>query len=235
MKRLGRCFRLRVRLLGFEQILQLGHEFLNVLKIQVDRGKPYVRDFVVPPQSIHDQLADFAGLPLSLRRFDDEGFRLVHDLLELADRDWPLFARPQQAIQNFLAVKFLPAPVLFHHHVRDLIDTLVGGEALLALQALPAAADRIGFFALARIHDLVVGVAAKRTFHDGWETEGIVAVRKQALGIQHSTQHSAFSQPLAMSFRGVKRRGTCFSLKGKGASSFPQAIDDEGCNGRSEC
>src|SRR6185437_10121675 len=91
-----------------------------------------------------------------------------------------------------LAVKFLPAPVLFHHHVRDLVDALVGGEALFTLQALAAPSDRIGFFALARIHDLVVGVAAKRTFHDGWETEGIVAVRSTHSAF--STQRSAFSK-----------------------------------------
>jgi len=68
-------------------------------------------------------------------------------------------------MQYFLAIEFFPAAVFFHHHVRDFIDALVGGEALAALQALAPAADGLRFFALARVYDFIVGKSAKRTFH----------------------------------------------------------------------
>jgi len=62
---------------------------------------------------------------------------------------------------------FLPFPACFflHHHVRDFVDALVGGEALFALQAFAAAANGIRFFAFARIHDFVIFEPAKGAFH----------------------------------------------------------------------
>jgi len=60
---------------------QLSHEFLHIFKIQINRGEANICHFVVPPQTIHDQLTEFAGFTLALRRFDYETFRLVHDLL----------------------------------------------------------------------------------------------------------------------------------------------------------
>ena len=116
-------------------------------------------------QTVHDQFADFAGLALALGGFDHERLGLVDDLLQLADRHRTLLAGPQQAVQHLLAIEFLAPSVFLHHHVRNFVDALVGGEALLALQALAPAPDGIGFLALARIHDFVIGKAAKWAFH----------------------------------------------------------------------
>ena len=151
--------------LVFSQLLQLRHELLDVLEIEIDGGKPDVGDFVVAPQPVHDQFPDFAGLAFPLRRLDHEAFGLVDDLLQLADRHRPLLAGPQQPVQNFLTVEFFPPTVLFHHHVGNFIDALVRGKAFSALQAFPAAADGIGFLALARIHHFVIRKPAKRTLH----------------------------------------------------------------------
>src|SRR5581483_3009632 len=106
-----------------------------------------------------------AGGALALGRIDDQAFGVVDDLLQLAHRHRALLARPQQAVQHLLPLEFLAAPVFLHHHVRDFVDALIGGEALLALQAFAAAANRFAFFAFARIDDFVVFMAAEGTLH----------------------------------------------------------------------
>src|SRR6185437_10898106 len=92
LDRFQRGFRLRLCFLGLQQVFQFRHKFLHVFKVEIDRCKPNIRDFVVAAQAIHDELADFAGLALALRRLDHKTFGLIHDLLQIADRDRPLFA-----------------------------------------------------------------------------------------------------------------------------------------------
>jgi hypothetical protein len=65
-----------------------------------------------------------------------------------------------------LAVKFFAASVLFDDHIRDLVDPLVGGEALPAFETLAPTADGLRLFALARVDHLVIRKSAKGTFHD---------------------------------------------------------------------
>ena len=60
---------------------------------------------------------------------------------ERRDADRPLFAGLQQAADQLLALEALARAVLLHHHVRDLVDPLVAGEALAAVEALAPAAD----------------------------------------------------------------------------------------------
>src|ERR1700687_1640973 len=150
---------------GFQQVFQLGHEFLDVFKIEIDRGESYIRDFVVAAQAVHDEFADFAGFALALGGLDDESLGFVDDLLELADGYGALLAGAHEAVEHFLAVKTLAASVLLYHHVWNFVDALVGGEAFFALQAFAAAADGIGFLALARIHDFVIFKPTKGAFH----------------------------------------------------------------------
>jgi len=97
--------------LSSSQILQLHHELLYVLEIQINRGKAHIGYLVVPTQSVHDQFAQLAGFALAFGRFDYKSFRLIYNLLQLADPNRSLLARPQQAIQYLLAIEFLPAAV----------------------------------------------------------------------------------------------------------------------------
>src|SRR5581483_8456389 len=136
----------------------------------VDGSKPHISDFVIAAQAAHDQLADFARLALALGRLDDEPLGFVDDLLQLADRNRTFFAGAKQAIENLLAIELFAPPIFLHHHVGNFVDALVGGEALFAFQALAAAANRIRFLALARVHDLIVFKTAERTLH------GVLAV-----------------------------------------------------------
>ncbi len=119
----------------------------------------------MPFKPVHDEFADLAGGALAFGRINDKGFSVIDDLLQLAHGDRPFFAGPQQSGKNFLALEFLAASVFLHHHVGDLVDALVGGEAPFALQALAATANRFAFLALARIDYLVIFKAAERTLH----------------------------------------------------------------------
>src|SRR5262249_36481309 len=55
--------------------------------------------------------------------------------------------------------------VLLDHHIRDLVDALVGGEAAAARQALAASPDDHAVLPFARVDDLVLDVRAEGAFH----------------------------------------------------------------------
>src|SRR5205085_3208244 len=83
----------------------------------------------------------------------------------LDHRNRPFFAGFQDAGQHFLTIESLAPSVFFDGHVRDFVDAFVAREAPLAFQTLAAPANRIAFLAFARVHDLVVEMTAKGTFH----------------------------------------------------------------------
>src|SRR5207248_1850553 len=84
----------------------------------------------------------------------------IRDRLERADADGAFLARLEQARNQLLAIEALARSVLFHNHVRDLVDPLVARETLAALEALAAAADDFALFRFARVDDLVAEVPA---------------------------------------------------------------------------
>src|SRR5213593_2166414 len=204
-------------LFRLQQILQLHHELLYVLEIQVNRGETHIRYLVVPTQPVHDQLAQFAGLALALGGLDYKSFRLIYDLLQLADRYGSLLAGPQQAIQHLLAIEFLPAAVFLDHHVGNFVDALVSGEALAALQTLAAPADGIGFLALARIHHLVIFKTTERTLHDAGNwcncNRGVFNRRLGAVCRSVTTTHEVSIEfPIRnRSIRWKRRKAVCWS------------------------
>ena len=71
----------------------------------------------------------------------------------------------KQAVQDLLAVELFTAAVFLDDHVRDLVDALVGGEALVAALALAASADGVGFLAFTGIDDTVLGETAVGALH----------------------------------------------------------------------
>ena len=93
--------------------------------------------------------------PISLvvRSRSGESIRKVSASSTIASRlsrsNGAFLAGLQQAAQHFLPLELLAAAVFLHHHVGDFVDALIGGKALVASLALAAAADGIGFFALA--------------------------------------------------------------------------------------
>ncbi len=151
---------------GFQKIFEFGHELSDIFEIEVNGGEANVCDFVVAAEAAHDEFTDFAGFALALGGLDNERLGLVHDLLEFADWHGAFFAGAHQAVENFLAVEAFAASIFLDDHVRDFVDALVGGKALFALETFAAAANGVGFLALARVDYFIVFKAAKWAFHE---------------------------------------------------------------------
>src|SRR5205085_1321779 len=77
----------------------------------------------------------------------------------------PLVQRALEADANALDVEVGAIAVRLHDLRQAQLGGLVGREALLALRAAAAAANRIAWLGYARIDDLRVVATAKRTFH----------------------------------------------------------------------
>ena len=151
----------------FEQILQLRHEFLDILKIHVHAGKAHIGNFVELLEAMHNHLADFGGGQLPFRGFVDHAFDFVNDAFKFWCGHGTLFASFQQTLQDFLAFEALAAAIFFDDHVGNLIDALVSGKAAGAFQAFAATTNGVAGAALAGIDDLVVKMSTERTLHSG--------------------------------------------------------------------
>ena len=92
---------------------------------------------------------------------------LLRNLLQLGQGDGAFFTGLEHASKQLIPVKRLTAAILLDHHKRQAFHCLIGGEPLVALQALPAAADTGPLVRGAGIDDLTFQVAAKRTLHLG--------------------------------------------------------------------
>src|SRR5262249_37418488 len=61
-------------------------------------------------------------------------------------------------------------------HVGNFVDSLVGGKAASALQALAASANRVAGAAFARINYLVIDIGTERTLHSAGSPRRIYAL-----------------------------------------------------------
>src|SRR4029077_7093891 len=79
--------------------------------------------------------------------------------------DGPFFAGFEQPGNQLLPLEPFAGAVLLHHHVRDLVDPLVAGEPLAALEALAAPANDLAFARLTRVDNLIAEVRTVRALH----------------------------------------------------------------------
>src|SRR5262249_45173816 len=131
----------------------------------VHRREAHERNLVQLAQALHQELADLVGGHLAVGALVDHRLHAIRHLFQRLHGHRPLLAGLEQAGQDLLAVEALAPAVLLHHEVGDLVDALVGGEALAAAQALAAAADDLALLALPGVHDLVFEVRAERALH----------------------------------------------------------------------
>src|SRR3990172_6658326 len=140
---------------------------MHILELAIDRGEADVGDLVQLIQAGHDQLPDLARVPLPVRLLHQAGLDLLGDLLEFGHAHGPLLGGLEEAAQNLVAIKGLPAAILLHHHELDLFNALVRREPPLAVQALPASPDRRPVAGLPRVDDLLLHLPAKGALHQG--------------------------------------------------------------------
>src|SRR5216683_653116 len=149
----------------FEQIFQLAHELLHILKVHVYRREPHVRHFVQLLQPVHDHFADFRGGQLALAGFMHDAFDFVDNFLQFWCGHWSLLARLQEPLQDLLPLEAFPPSILLDHHVRNFVDPFVRREPPAALQAFPPTANGVPAAAFPRINHFVINMRAKRTLH----------------------------------------------------------------------
>src|SRR5262245_623029 len=130
-----------------DQPFEFVHELGNVLKFEVDGGEPDISDLIEVFQTAHDHLADSRCRAFAFRRSLHEGFDRIDYGFEFGGRDGAFLAGAKQPRHDFVAVEGFAPAVFLDDHVRNFVNSLVGGEPPLAFQALPATAYRI---ALAR-------------------------------------------------------------------------------------
>src|SRR4029078_2525142 len=128
----------------------------DVPEVAVDRRKTHVGHLVEPLQLLHYERADLGSRDFFRVSRVEHHFDAIGTVLDRGDAHRPLLARFQQAGNQLLPLEALPAAVLLHDHVRDVSDSLVARETLLAIraQALPPAADLAAILFLARVDDL---------------------------------------------------------------------------------
>src|SRR5688572_27599196 len=157
----------RRSLLCVQPVLHSGHDLADVAKVPVHRREANVGDLVEPLELFHDQRAHFLGAHLLLGPFLHRRFDAIGNRFDRRHADGTLLAGLEQPGDEFLALEPLAGAVLLDHHIRDLVDPLVAGEAAAAVETFATPADDLPFLALPRVDNLVAEMAAERALH-GW-------------------------------------------------------------------
>src|SRR5215469_3146400 len=150
----------------FQQIFQLAHELLYVLKVHVHRSEAHVCHFVELLQPVHDHFADFRRCQFTLGTVVNHRFDLVNHPFQLRCGHRALFACFQESLQYLLPLEALAPSVLLDDLIGNFIDPFVGREAPAAFQAFTPPADGVPAAAFSRIDHLVIYVRAKGTLHE---------------------------------------------------------------------
>ena len=148
-----------------EEVLQLIHEVMDVLKPTINRSKAYVGYSVQPMELFHYFFTNLRTPNLSLALILKMEFDTVDDLFNDVETDRPFLARLLQAIKDLEAIEWLSTPVFLDHGGQGLFRPLAGGEPFMASKALPPAPDRLLVFALPGIDDLAFQMVTERTLH----------------------------------------------------------------------
>src|SRR5262245_40274780 len=151
--------------LGVQQLFQLVGKLVDVAKMTIHRREPHVRHFIEPFQFLHYETADIGGRDLFVRPILQRRLDAVGDRFQVRHPHRPLLARFQQPRDQLLALEPLARSVLLHHHVGDLVDPLVAGEAFAALEALAAPPDHLALARFPRIDNLIAQMRAVRALH----------------------------------------------------------------------
>src|SRR5688572_19579335 len=96
---------------ALQQVFELAHELLHVLEVEINRGEPYVGDFIQIPEIVHDHRAQDDRGNLAFAGVLDHCLRLVGNAFELRHRYRTLLAGFQDSGQDFLAVEAFAPPV----------------------------------------------------------------------------------------------------------------------------
>ena len=144
----------------------------DFLELAVNGGVAHVGDGVEGVEFVHGHGSDEFGADFPFVA----GFELVDygfgGFLKGGDADGTFFAGFEQAVEEFLLIEGLMAPVAFNDSELDALDLLVCGEAGSTIQAFPAAADGGPVAGESGVHHAVIEGGAFGATHCGFNEYG---------------------------------------------------------------
>jgi len=169
---MGRKFGLRVSrllLLGFfpvpEEIFELVHEFLDIFKLAIDRGKTDISHPVQTVEFLHYTLPDLRALYFPFSSFLEMELDAINNLFNHVDADRPLLTGSFQAIKDFEAVERLSSGILLHNQREGVLCPLARSKSFMATKTFPSTANGVFILSQAGIDNFTLGMATKGTFH----------------------------------------------------------------------
>src|SRR5262245_55306270 len=141
------------------------HELARVLEVPVDRGEAHVGHFVQGSELRHHGFTDRVAPHFAHAERLQPALHAVHHRFQRVGGDGSLLGRAAQAAPQLGAIEGLAPPVALDDVEGPELDLLVGGEALIAGQALPPAANGAPFLGRARIDHAIFQVTTRRALH----------------------------------------------------------------------
>src|SRR5690606_16679201 len=138
----------------------------DVLEISVHGCKADVGDFVEFFQLGHDQFANEFGRDLALATGQQGFFDTSDHAVDLVGADRAFTQCQRQTAPQFGWVIVATTAIPLDHARHGQLDTLVGGETLVAGQTAATAANRIAFFGYPAVYYLGIDIATEWAFHD---------------------------------------------------------------------
>ena len=152
-------------LLFLQQLVQLIHKGTDVLELTVDGGEADIGDLVHILQFFHDQLTDFGRGDLALHLILESLLNVIGDFFQCSHGNRALLTGLQHTAQQLALIKGLTVSVTLDDHQRQTFHGLIGGEALVALQTLTAAANAAALLGGTGVYDLAFKMGTIGTFH----------------------------------------------------------------------
>ena len=138
----------------------------GVLEIAIDAGETNIRHFINVTKMFYNAFADEGAGDLFIEVFENVLFNLVGNLANLLGGNWSFVAGLLKADDNFFSVIGDAGAVFFDDvHPEALAGFFVGGETLVARQALASAPDDSAAVAGARVDYLILFFLAEGTSH----------------------------------------------------------------------
>src|SRR5262249_49650602 len=180
--------------LRVEQFLQFVRKLVDVAEMTIHRREPDVRDFIEALELLHHERADLGGRDFLLGALLEGRPHPVGPRFPGGDAPRPLLAGLQEAGDQLRPLEPFARAVLLHHHVGDLVDPLVAGEALTAAEALAPPPDYFAFLRFARVDDLVAEMRTIGALH-GLTRATAAAARRPAAASTHCSGQPARRRP----------------------------------------
>lgn len=119
--------------------LKGGNEIGDTPKLTVNGSKADIRHLTHRLELLEHQFTDLIAGDFPLDPLLQRQLDVVHKSLQQSGFQTGLLTGPQQPMQQLGTVEGFPVAISFHHRDGDSLDSFIGGEAKITVEALPPA------------------------------------------------------------------------------------------------